>query len=77
MSRVDLLDRAIKEIVELDESPEQNYVEIESWMEELAGEGEYQGGGIDILTSDEVDGWGDHLTEIMGKVHSRMDHKKK
>ena len=55
----------------------ENYVEIESWMEELAGEGEYQGGSIDILTSEEVDGWSGNLSEIMEKVHNRMGHRSK
>ena len=54
----------------------ENYVEIESWMEELAGDGEYQGGNIDILTSDEVESWSTNMSEIMGKVHSRMGKKK-
>ena len=27
-----------------------NYLEIESWMEDLSGEGEYQGGNVDIVT---------------------------
>ena len=53
-----------------------NYVEIESWMEDLAGDGEYQGGNIDIMTADQVDGWNADMSEIMKKVHSRMDHKK-
>ena len=46
-------------------------------MEELAGDGEYQGGSIDIMTADQVDGWGADMGEIMKKVHSRMDHSKK
>ena len=54
-----------------------NYVEIESWMEELAGEGEYQGGSIDVMTADQIDSWGADMTEIMKKVHTRMDRKRK
>jgi len=59
------------------EQLKENYVEIESWMEDLAGDGEYQGGNIDIMTADQVDGWGADVSEIMKKVHSRMGHKKK
>ncbi|MFA6710840.1 MAG: hypothetical protein WCR83_05925, partial [Candidatus Methanomethylophilaceae archaeon] len=55
----------------------QNYVEIESWMEELAGEGEYQGGSIDIITSDKVEGWDANLSEIAAKIDKRMRIKKK
>jgi len=45
-----------------------NYLEIESWMEEKMGdaEGEYQGGNVDILTKVEVEGW----TE---KTHFNID----
>jgi len=59
------------------EKLKENYVEIESWMEELAGEGEYQGGSIDVMTSGEIDGWGANMSEIMEKVNSRMDRRKK
>ena len=54
----------------------ENYVEIESWMEGLAGEGEYQGGSIDIMTSGQVEGWDANISEIMKKVDSRMKVKK-
>lgn len=59
------------------EELKQNYVEIESWMEELAGEGEYQGGSIDIITSDKVEGWDANLSEITAKIDKRMRIKKK
>ncbi|WP_400151509.1 cobaltochelatase subunit CobN [Candidatus Methanarcanum hacksteinii] len=53
----------------------ENYVEIESWMEDLAGEGEYQGGSIDIMTAGEVEGWGADIENIMKKVHGRLEKK--
>ncbi|WP_400226354.1 cobaltochelatase subunit CobN [Methanomethylophilus alvi] len=57
------------------ENLKMNYVEIESWMEDLAGEGEYQGGSVDIMTSDEIEGWGEDLDRIMKKVHGRLDRR--
>ena len=53
----------------------ENYVEIESWMEDLAGEGEYQGGSINIMTAGEVEGWGADIENIMKKVHGRLEKK--
>jgi cobaltochelatase CobN len=32
-------------------------LEIEGWMEERTGEGEFQGGAVDIMTVLEVEGW--------------------
>ncbi len=58
------------------EELKENYVEIESWMEELAGEGEYQGGSIDIITSQEVEGWNANLSEITADINKRMIVKK-
>ncbi len=58
------------------EELKENYVEIESWMEELAGEGEYQGGSIDIITSQEVEGWNVNLSEIATQIDKRMNMKK-
>lgn len=52
-----------------------NYMEIESWMEELAGEGEFQGGSIDIISPDEVESWNQNISSIMGKVNTVM-HKR-
>ena len=57
------------------EKLKENYVEIESWMEELAGDGEYQGGSVDIITADEVAGWGADISDIMEKVHKRLGRK--
>jgi len=49
----------------------ESYLEIESWMEDKAGEGEFQGGTIDVVTADEVHGWGDSIAEVMQRVHGR------
>ncbi|MDD1685795.1 cobaltochelatase subunit CobN [Methanoregula sp.] len=51
-----------------------NYLEIESWMEDLVGEGEYQGGSVDIITKDDVAAWGDSMNEIMAKIHTKHRH---
>lgn len=40
------------------------YLEIEGWMEELAGEGEFQGGAIDIMTADDVAAWGASMKKM-------------
>jgi cobaltochelatase CobN len=51
-----------------------NYLEIESWMEDQAGAGDYQGGNVDVFTQENVAGWGDSMKEIMEKVHAK--HRK-
>ncbi|HAV42442.1 TPA: cobalt chelatase [bacterium] len=42
------------------------YIEIESWLEEKMGdiEGDFQGGTIDILTSEDVADWGAKMKEM-------------
>ncbi|AFD00444.1 magnesium chelatase, H subunit/cobaltochelatase, CobN subunit [Methanocella conradii HZ254] len=44
------------------------YLEIEGWMEEKAGDGEYQGGSIDIMAAGEVDGWAQNMQAVMEKI---------
>ena len=46
------------------------YIEIEGWLEEKMGDvkGEFQGGAIDILTSEEVADWGEKMREIKAKI---------
>lgn len=46
----------------------QLYIEIEGWIEEKGGEmkGDFQGGNVDIITSDEVAGWKKKMKEILG-----------
>jgi len=41
-----------------------SYLEIESWMEELAGEGEFQGGTVDIVSFEDVPDWNAKMKEI-------------
>ena len=45
------------------------YIEIEGWIEEKMGEveGEFQGGAIDIITANEVEGWKRRLEETLGR----------
>ena len=47
------------------------YLEIESWLEEKMGdvEGDFQGGSIDIMTSEDVESWGNKMKEIKKIVH--------
>ena len=41
-----------------------SYLEIESWMEELAGEGEFQGGAVEIMSFEDVPDWDKKMQEI-------------
>lgn len=43
------------------------YVEIEGWIEERMGDmkGEFQGGSIDIITKEEVEGWKKKMEEVL------------
>lgn len=49
---------------ELLEALKNSYLEIESWMEELAGEGEFQGGAVDIVNFEDVPDWEKKMQEI-------------
>jgi cobaltochelatase CobN len=44
------------------------YVEIEGWIEEKMDDiqGEFQGGSIDIINADEVEGWKKKMQEVLG-----------
>ena len=48
-----------------------NYAEIESWMEEISGDGDYQGGDVSIISPNEIEGFGKDIQDIMEKVHGR------
>lgn len=48
-----------------------NYLEIESWMEDQTGEGDFQGGNVDIVTMDDNALWGSAMKDLMGKVHAK------
>lgn len=60
-----------------DASPEvleglkESYLEIESWMEDRAGSGDYQGGNVDIFTHHEIGQWGESVAGLLKSVHSR------
>ncbi|BCB95950.1 cobaltochelatase subunit CobN [Dissulfurispira thermophila] len=43
------------------------YIEIEGWIEEKMGDikGEFQGGSIDIITKEEVEGWKKKMMEVL------------
>lgn len=49
---------------ELLEELKNSYLEIESWMEELAGDGEFQGGSVDIVSFEDVPDWDRKMQEI-------------
>lgn len=48
-----------------------SYLEVESWLEDQIGEGDYQGSSVDIITQEDVAVWGDSMKEIMAKVHEK------
>jgi cobaltochelatase CobN len=48
-----------------------NYLEIESWMEEGTGEGDFQGGNVDIVTAEDSLPWGNAMKDLMEKVHAK------
>jgi len=51
-----------------------NYLEIESWMEDQISGGEYQGGDVDVITAQDIPGWGDSMKDLMAKVHAKHRH---
>jgi len=52
------------------EGLKEQYLEIEGWMEDRIGdiEGEFQGGSVDILTSEDVENWGEMMKEVKSKL---------
>jgi len=48
-----------------------NYLEIESWMEDQVTEGDFQGGSIDIMTSQNIADWGAPMEDLLANVHHR------
>jgi cobaltochelatase CobN len=53
------------------EQLKENYLEVESWLEEKMGdiEGDFQGGSVDILTHDDVADWGERMQEVRKLIH--------
>lgn len=48
------------------------YLEVESWLEDEVGEGDHQGGSVDIITARDVDGWGERINEMSQKVDKKI-----
>ena len=48
-----------------------SYLEIESWMEDRTGQGDYQGGNVDIYTSTDVTPWGESIADVLKFMHNR------
>ena len=48
-----------------------NYLEIESWLEDTVGEGEFQGGNVDVFTREDVPAWNDSMEGLMAKIHEK------
>jgi len=44
------------------------YLEIEGWMEDLAGDGEFQGGSVDIMGMEDIPDWNEKMKEIRKKI---------
>ena len=54
------------------EGLKEQYLEIEGWIEEKMGdvEGDFQGGSVDILTSEDVENWGVMMKEVKAKIQA-------
>lgn len=48
-----------------------SYLEIESWMEERTGQGDFQGGNVNIYTSTDVTPWGESIADVLKFIHNR------
>jgi cobaltochelatase CobN len=46
------------------------YLEIEGWIEDRMGDvtGDFQGGAVDIMTSEDVENWGEMMKEVKEKL---------
>ena len=53
------------------------YLEIESDLEDRAGEGEYQGGSVDIFDSKSVSGWNERMSDLSDMTSSIRERRKK
>ena len=53
------------------EALKKNYLEIESWMEDQTGQGDFQGGNVDIFTPEDSAAWGGSMKDLLGKVHAK------
>ncbi|MBM4283948.1 MAG: cobaltochelatase subunit CobN [Deltaproteobacteria bacterium] len=53
------------------EELKQLYLEIEGWLEENMGEhagGHFQGGAVDVVTAEEVEGWKQAMNKVLEKI---------
>lgn len=50
----------------------ESYLEVESWMEDLAGSGEFQGGSVEMTSPSDIEGLGENIEQIMEKVRRRI-----
>ena len=51
----------------------ESYLEVESWMEDLAGSGEFQGGSVEMTAPSDIEGLGENIEQIMEKVRRRLE----
>lgn len=50
-----------------------SYIETESWLEEEAGEGEFQGGSVDVIDFNDILDWGNEINNITKKINKRIN----
>lgn len=53
------------------------YLDVESLLEDLAGEGEFQGGSVDIFDSKDVPSWNEHMNNVADITRKIRESKQK
>lgn len=48
-----------------------HYLEIESWMEDQAVTGEFQGGNVDVVSPQDGAFWGNEMNDLLEKLHAK------
>ena len=48
------------------------YLEVESWLEDEVGEGDHQGGNVDIITARDIEPWGKKISEMAERVDKKI-----
>ena len=51
------------------EALKRTYLEIEGWMEDRSGDGEFQGGAVDIMSIEDVPDWDEKIRQIRKKIN--------
>ena len=51
------------------------YLEAESWMEGIVGDGDYQGGELEIKTYKDVEEWNSRSGDLLDRVHEMTGKK--